>query len=147
MNISPNFAFLKSHDPQLVILGSLAEQYFANDPITCLMKLRQYGELLAQLTAAKRGLYTQPEKSQVDLLNSLAAENIIFGEVQNLFHELRKFGNEANHQRQGNHGLALHGLKLSRQLGIWFHRTFQDENFKPGPFVPPDAPQNESDQL
>ncbi|MGL6283782.1 MAG: type I restriction-modification system endonuclease, partial [Microcoleaceae cyanobacterium] len=147
MNISPNFAFLKSHDPQLVILGSLAEQYFANDPITCLMKLRQYGELLAQLTAAKMGFYTQPEMSQVELLNSLAAENIIFDKEKTLFHELRKLGNQANHQRQGNHGLALHGLKFSRQLGIWFYRTFQDKNFQPGPFVPPEAPQDESDQL
>lgn len=147
MNISPNFAFLNLHDSQLVILGSKAEQYFVDDPITCLMKLRQFGELLAQLTAAKVGLYTQPEMSQLNLLNSLASENIIFGEVESLFHELRKLGNEAIHQRQGNHGLALQGLKYARLLGMWFHRTFCNKNFKPGPFVPPVSPQDESQEL
>lgn len=43
-----NFAFLQVHDEQLVRLGLLAEQYFADDPNTCLIKLRQYGEVLAQ---------------------------------------------------------------------------------------------------
>lgn len=50
---SPNFVFLDVHEPQLVRLGTLAEQYFAPDPVTCLMKLRQFGELLAQLVATK----------------------------------------------------------------------------------------------
>jgi type I restriction enzyme R subunit len=36
-----DFAFLQSHDDQLVRLGILAEQYFADDPNTCLIKLRQ----------------------------------------------------------------------------------------------------------
>lgn len=50
-----NFTFLAAHDPQLVRLGSLAERYFKDDPGTCLIKLRQFGELLAQLTAAIAG--------------------------------------------------------------------------------------------
>ena len=32
MVVSLNFAFLADHDPQLVRLGGLAEQYFASDP-------------------------------------------------------------------------------------------------------------------
>ncbi|MBD2428656.1 hypothetical protein [Phormidium sp. FACHB-1136] len=55
--LSPNFVFLKRHEPQLVRLGTLAERYFKEDPCTCLIKLRQFGELLAQLTAANAGLY------------------------------------------------------------------------------------------
>ena len=69
---SPNFAFLAIHEPQLVRLGTLAEQYFATDPVTCLMKLRQFGELLAQLIAANAGLYdVDAEESQLKLLNRL----------------------------------------------------------------------------
>ena len=49
--ISANFGYLGSHDAQLVRLGGLAERYFKDDPNTCLIKLRQFGELLAQLTA------------------------------------------------------------------------------------------------
>jgi type I restriction enzyme R subunit len=59
---SPNFAFLRVHDPQLVRLGALAEKYFADDPNTCLIKLRQFGEVLAQMTAANVGLYTDPDE-------------------------------------------------------------------------------------
>ena len=35
-----NFALLRAHDEQLVRLGLLAERYFAEDPNTCLLKLR-----------------------------------------------------------------------------------------------------------
>ena len=45
-----NFGFLKTHDKQLVRLGMFAERYFADDPNTCLLKLRQLTELLPQLT-------------------------------------------------------------------------------------------------
>lgn len=58
-----NFAFLQAHDEQLVRLGLLAERYFAADPNTCLIKLRQYGEVLAQLVAANAGLYASPQRS------------------------------------------------------------------------------------
>ncbi len=50
-----NFAHLEQHDEQLLRLGMLAEKYFAEDPNTCLLKLRQLSELLAQLAAAKTG--------------------------------------------------------------------------------------------
>jgi hypothetical protein len=46
--IRTNFAHLQAHDDQLVRLGMLAERYFADDPNTALLKLRQLAELLAQ---------------------------------------------------------------------------------------------------
>lgn len=52
---SANFGFLGQHDAQLVRLGALAERYFRDDPNTCLIILRQFGEVLAQLAAAKAG--------------------------------------------------------------------------------------------
>ena len=39
-----NFAHLRMHDEQLVRLGRLAERYFAENPNTCLLKLRQLHE-------------------------------------------------------------------------------------------------------
>ncbi|MEA2961572.1 MAG: type restriction enzyme subunit [Alphaproteobacteria bacterium] len=59
-----NFGFLAKHDAQLARLGALAERYFGDDPNTSLMKLRQFAELLAQLTAAKTGQLTKPDESQ-----------------------------------------------------------------------------------
>ena len=62
VQVSRNFVFLKVHSLELVQLGSQADEYFANDPNTCLIKLRQFGEGLAQLVAAKVGLYEQPRE-------------------------------------------------------------------------------------
>jgi len=146
---SPNFAFLQPHDLQLVRLGSLAERYFADDPNTCLIKLRQFGEVLAQLIAAKVGLYGYPEEKQVELLRRLRDRGVLKGEVDRLFHELRKAGNEATHGLAGSQRMALSSLKYARALGIWFHRAFAGETpeerlrlrtFDPGPFIPPPDP-------
>ncbi len=56
-----NFAPLAEHDEQLVRLGMLAERYFPDDPNTCLLKLRQFAEVLAQSLAARTGLWTDPQ--------------------------------------------------------------------------------------
>ena len=42
-----NFAHLEEHDQLLVHLGMLAEKYFTDDPNTCILKLRQFGEALS----------------------------------------------------------------------------------------------------
>jgi type I restriction enzyme R subunit len=138
---SANFNFLRSDDVQLVRLGALAERYFQDDPNTCLIKLRQFAELLAQMTAAKTGLFISTEEAQADLLRRLKVERVIPPQVADLFHQIRMVGNRATHQYMGNHGEALTQLKIARNLGIWFHQTFgEDTNFKAGAFVPPPNP-------
>jgi type I restriction enzyme, R subunit len=140
-----NFDFLKAHDPQLVRFGALAERYFHDDPNTCLFKLRQFGELLAQLVAAKSGLYRDEAESQSDLLRRLRFERVLPQEVADLFHGLRTLGNTAAHGTAGTLGDALNALKYARQAGIWFHRTFgKTPNFSAGPFQPPRAPEDAS---
>ena len=84
-----NFAHLEAHDEQLVRLGMLAERYFADDPNTALLKLRQLAELLAALVAAKVGLYTSREEAQYDLLRRLQDQGILPREVAQLFGEVR----------------------------------------------------------
>lgn len=142
-----NFSVLKAHDEQLWRLGMLAERYFAEDPNTCLLKLRQLAELLAQQLASRVGLYTVADEKQVDLLRRLEARGIVPREVAGLFHELRRLGNEANHRLAGDHRGALLGLRVCWQLGVWFHRTFQDPAYKSGPFQPPSSPKDESAEL
>jgi len=145
---SANFAFLRSHDEQLVRLGALAERYFQEDPNTCLIKLRQFAELLAQLTAAKTGLFISTEENQADLLRRLKFERVITEQVANLFHQIRIVGNKATHQCTGSHREALTQLKIARNLGIWFHQTFSgDRNFKAGAFVPPPKPADATAEL
>ena len=148
MQVSPNFAFLKVHDLQLVRLGSQAERYFAEDPNTCLIKLRQFGELLAQLVAATVGLYEDKAETQLELLRRLELRGAIGGEALDLFHELRKSGNRATHSRSGEQRTALSNLKYARVLGIWFHRSYGGvADFQPSPFVPPTDPERETTVL
>lgn len=142
-----NFACLEVHDEQLVRLGMLAERYFAGDPNTTLLKLRQLAELLAQLVATRVGLYTSQEEAQYDLLRRLQDQGILPREIAQLFGEVRRAGNAANHAITGDHRTALAVLKITWQLGVWFHRTFANPDFRSGPFVPPVAPKDESEEL
>lgn len=145
---SPNFSYLGGYDPQLVRLGSLAERYFKEDPNTALIKLRQFGEALAQLTAAKAGLYSSAQEPQADLLRRLKIDRVLPQQAADLFHQLRIVGNKATHQHTGDHADALNALKVARVLGIWFHRTFSpDKQFTPGAFVPPADPEQASKLL
>ncbi|NKN34267.1 type I restriction-modification system endonuclease [Marichromatium bheemlicum] len=140
---SLNFAFLSEYDTRLDRLGLLAERYFAADPSTSLIKLRQFAERLAQQTCARTGLLTTPEESQLELLRRLRFERAAPAEALNLFHHLRIVGNRATHDDRGDHREALNALKIARQLAIWFHRAFGDDpQFGPGPFVPPRTPED-----
>jgi type I restriction enzyme R subunit len=72
LNRSRNFSFLYEYEPQFDRLGALAERYFRDDPNTCLIKLRQFGELLALEVAARIGVFSASEEPQSDLIPAAA---------------------------------------------------------------------------
>lgn len=146
-NIRSNFDMLRAYEAQLWRLGALAERYFAEDPNTSLLKLRQLSELLAQSLAARTGLYSNPEESQYELIRRLQGEGILPKEVKQVLDQIRVTCNAANHALQGDHAAALSTLKLCWQLCLWFHRTFKDSAYRSGPFVPPQPPADESGEL
>jgi type I restriction enzyme R subunit len=146
-SLTSNFAHLQLHDEQLLRLGMLAERYFSEDPNTCLLKLRQLSEVLAQLVASNVGILDRPEDGQYELLSRLRDHGILPYEIHQLFGEVRRTGNSANHALVGDHRTALAMLKIVWQIGVWFHRTFKDANFKSGPFIPPQPPANETQEL
>lgn len=135
-----NFAFLQTLEPQVYRLGLLAERYFVEDPNTCQIKLRQLSELTAQLTASRFGLTVMPSDNFADILRRLKFECSMPREVGELFHSLRISGKQAAHGNADDHASALTGLKLARQLTIWYSRTFYNPAEKFGPFVPPARP-------
>ncbi|MFZ4566483.1 MAG: type I restriction-modification system endonuclease [Prochlorococcaceae cyanobacterium] len=145
--MSTNFAHLRRYDEQLFRLGVLAERYFPEDPNTALIKLRQLGERLAQHMASRFGVFTSLEETQLALVRRLELDGLIEREVAALFHDLRKNGNAATHGLQGDHASALSTLKIAWQLGVWFHRSFGDPEFRSGPFQPPQPPVDESEAL
>lgn len=142
-----NFGFLQTREPQLCRLGSLAERYFVDDPNTCHIKLRQFSELLCQLTAARFGIETSVGEAQADLLRRLKFERALPREVGDLFHALRVSANRAAHEHAGDHSSALPSLKVARQLVIWLVRTFCNPALSAGPFVPPSKPEDASVEL
>ena len=146
-----NFSVLRGYEEQLWRLGALGERYFAEDPNTCLIKLRQFAELLAQTLAAKSGLYLSPlesrQESQLDLLRRLRGAGILPNEPFQMFDAVRRLGNDANHGLHDEHRSALQALKFCWQLGVWFHRTLGDPEYRSGPFIPPSAPKDESEEL
>ena len=146
-SIRSNFDMLRPYEEQLWRLGALAERYFAEDPNTSLLKLRQFAETLAQSLAARGGLYVSQEESQYLLIRRLQSEGLLQGEIKQVFDQIRIYGNAANHALEGDHAGALSTLKLCWQLALWFHRTFKDASFKSGPFVPPKPPQDETAEL
>lgn len=145
--IRSNFDMLRPYEEQLWRLGALAERYFAEDPNTSLLKLRQFAETLAQSLAARGGLYVSQDESQYLLIRRLQAEGLLQGEIRQVFDQVRIHGNAANHALEGTHAGALSTLKLCWQLALWFHRTFKDADFRSGPFVPPQPPHSETTEL
>ena len=145
--MSANFAHLRIDDEQLFRLGSLAERYFPDDPNTSLLKLRQLGELLAQQVASRFGVELRQEETQQQLLRRLECDGVLEREVAELFHGLRRKGNLANHDLHGDHATALKILRMAWQLGVWFHRTFHDPQFRSGPFQPPQPPASGDPEL
>jgi type I restriction enzyme R subunit len=146
-NIRSNFDMLRPYEAELWRLGALAERYFAEDPNTSLLKLRQLAELLAQSLAARSGLYGSPEESQYELIRRLQIEGVLPREIRQVFDQIRVTGNAANHALEGDHAKALATLKLSWQLCLWFHRTFKQADYRSGPFLPPAPPRDESADL
>ena len=67
----------------------LAERYFPDDPNTCLLKLRQFGEVLAQLVASRVGLFTSGEEPQFERLRRLQGRGIVPREAATLFHAIK----------------------------------------------------------
>jgi ABC-type phosphate/phosphonate transport system substrate-binding protein/tRNA A-37 threonylcarbamoyl transferase component Bud32 len=150
-NRSVNFSFLADITPDLDLLHCFAyqaEMYLHLDPNTSLIKLRQFGELLAQEIAARNGESIDPDESQEMLLRRLSTNGILKQKSSNLFHDIRRDGNKANHPRiDGNKAIqcglsdydrALRRLKDAHQLACWFYNTHKDECDLNTFIMPPD---------
>lgn len=138
--VSTNFGFIQEHGVQLHRLAALAEHYFPTDPNTSLIKLRQFAELLALETAARAGLASVADEPFADCLRRLSFSGFAPARTLDLFHFLRRAGNDAVHAGRDDFRTALDGLKIARELALWYARAFGNAQLAPGPFVPPRAP-------
>ena len=145
INLTPssgNFDFLKQHDPLFFQLAQSAELAFSSDPNTTLVKLRQLGEAIAQDLAVRCHIEFDDKTSQVDLLFRINRELQLEPHILSLFHGLRRAGNQAVHQFRTEHRFALDGIRVARNMAIWYHKAFGDlgVDFKASPFIIPNDP-------
>jgi type I restriction enzyme R subunit len=131
--LSANFGHLEEISPELHRLGTLAERFFAEDANTSLIKSRQFGEYMVKEVAALAGVYDPATRETTnDLLRRLATQQVLPREVADIFHAVRKSGNDATHNLTGSPAEALAALKFCRALGVWYRRTYgRDPNFNP----------------
>ena len=118
---STNFGFLREHDPALDALAGQAERYFSNDPNTSLIKLRQFGETLAQLLANVTDVKVAEDDDFLAVLDLLWDRKVLPPPVAKGFHDLRREGNRAVHQNGGTPAEALQLLKTAHHVSVWFH--------------------------
>ncbi|NOH83867.1 type I restriction-modification system endonuclease [Vibrio sp. 03-59-1] len=147
--IQSNFYFLELHDPIFLQLAQSAERAFSSDPNTTLVKLRQFAEAIAQDLAMRCSIEFDEKTNQADLLFRINRELRLEPQIISLFHGLRKAGNQAVHQFKTEHKPALSGLRVARDIAIWYHRAFgrQGVNFKVGEFVIPQDPSKQLTEL
>ncbi|MDX1302048.1 type I restriction-modification system endonuclease [Photobacterium sp.] len=147
--IQSNFYFLASHDPIFLQLAQSAERAFSSDPNTTLVKLRQFAEAIAQDLAMRCSIEFDDKTNQADLLFRINRELRLESQIISLFHGLRKAGNQAVHQFKTEHKPALAGLRVARDIAIWYHRAFgkQGVDFKVGEFVIPQDPSKQLTEL
>lgn len=136
--LSPNFWFLGKENLQMVQIAAKAERALHDDPVMSLIRLRQFGEFLAKAVAARSGVYVSEHDGQSDVLRTLSYNDILTREISDLFHDLRKKGNDAVHSNVGTVGEARHQLKMARKLAVWFYRIFaRNRTMRLGGFVEP----------
>lgn len=135
--ISPNFQFLKDIDESLLMPAAQAERFIAEDPAVALAKLRLFAERAAKTAAAHLGIYVEEREEFVETLRNLSWRRAFDERLADLFHAIRKDGNQAVHAGYANASDALRDLRYAQRIAEWLYRVVRDPGFRAPPFVAP----------
>ncbi len=145
---SINFHFLNDYDPALEKLGWSAERLLFIDSNACLIKIRQFGELLARRIAKELNAGFWRDTSFFEILQYLDNSPLINSEVVDKFHQIRVTGNEATHKLEDGSGIASRNLRLAWELGVWFHFKFMgNDELQATHFILPKDVEEEKQEL
>lgn len=127
--LQSNFEFLEEEFPILSNLGQSAEYNLHSDPNITLVKLRQFGEILAGLIFENYNLpFPQPD-SFAARLSKLESEKVLQPTIRDLFYTIRVKGNTATHQPvTGSIEEGKEGLFSAFKLSKWFYESFSVKN-------------------
>ena len=144
-----NFDFLDDIDNKLYDLGLKSEEYFADDPSTSVIKLRQFCEHLTKEYSKLLGYQPDEFSNQMSLLQKLKFDSKLPDKVLGHLHHVRKIGNDAVHIQEITNEDALTCLKMSVQLGFWYAKTITDDfDFDDQmSFIPPKSPKQATQRL
>jgi len=123
-----NFSYLESEFPILFNIGQAAEFNLHQDPVTCLFKLRQFGEKLTEILFEEHHLEFPYDNSFHNRLKTLEFENVLPNSVKDLLHTIKGKGNVAVHQNKGSIEDAKGTLFSSFKISKWFYESYSQEN-------------------
>lgn len=127
MNFS-NFSFLEPEFPILFNIGQFAEFNLHQDPVTCLFKLRQFGERVTEYLFEEHHLDFPYENTFHNRIKNLELEGVIPTQVKDLLNSIKHKGNIAVHQNKGSQHEAEELLFTSFKIARWFYQSYSDEN-------------------
>jgi hypothetical protein len=81
-----NFEFLRTHEDLLYRVSASAERYCVCDPNAALLKIRQFGEALAQHLVATFAVPTSAETTPADLLGALQRRGHVDHDIPSVLH-------------------------------------------------------------
>jgi type I restriction enzyme R subunit len=123
-----NFSFLEKEFPLLFNLGLIAEFNLHQDPVTCLFKLRQFGEKFTEVLFEEHHLEFPYDNSFHNRLITLEFDGVLPGSVKDLLHTLKAKGNIAVHQNSGSIEDAKGALFSVFKISKWFYQSYSSEN-------------------
>ena len=123
-----NFSYLEKEYPILFNIGQAAEFNIHQDPITCLFKLRQFGEKLTEYLFDEHHLEFPYDNSFHNRLKTLEFERVLPDQVKDLLHTIKNKGNVAVHQNRGTFEEAKSILFSSFKISKWFYQSYSKEN-------------------
>jgi type I restriction enzyme R subunit len=126
-----NFAFLKGHNDFLFSIAQAAEKNYPDDPNTTLVKLRIFGEYVANHLG--KLLNIEPQETQFKLLEEIQRKTKIDDTILDVFHKLRGIGNQAVHKYHNDLNDAEMCLRLAFRLAVWYYRLISQDKDFPSP--------------
>ena len=126
-----NFAFLKGHNDFLFSIAQAAENNYPGDPNTTLVKLRIFGEYVANHLGTL--LNIEPQETQFKLLDEINKKANVDQTILDVFHKLRTIGNDAVHKYHNDLNDAEMCLRLAFRLAVWYYRLISQDKDFPSP--------------
>lgn len=147
MALSSSFNFLNEYYPALFSQARLAEGLYHIDASSSITKSRLFGEKMIKLIAdlEEENVFGKTQIESIQLLNS---KNILPDVVSDIFHIIRKSGNDATHLGESTKQEALFILKKLFSLSKWFFETYENDYIEAKNYeLPPEQSKIETDKL